>query len=112
MEEIKGDSLLFCGDGNSGTFRMVKEGVLRRLESISAYSSAYEMLENEAVLPQNEGFLHFLLHVDDWEHYKYFCLNGEIAVLCDSINGDVLSFDTVDSFMAKTMQFYLEDDDD
>ena len=110
MEKIKGNSLLFCGSGNSGTGMMTGR-VLRHLERISAYQCAFDLLEDNAVLPDNKHFLRFLRHVDDWENYQYFCLNGEIVVLCDSVNGDVLSFDTVEDFLNKTREAWLSADD-
>lgn len=108
MEE-KGYSLMFCPKGEKGD-------VLRRAESIRAYDSAYDLLGNEcdpALLEwMTEDFLDFLRHVDDWEGLGYYCLNGEYVLVCDSCNGDVLSFCTVSALLDYTVARYDEERED
>ena len=63
--DVKGKFIVFCGSGNSGTGTLSEQGVLRHLENVSVYSSAYDCLMNESFLPgeitaQEKDFCDFL----------------------------------------------------
>ena len=97
--------------GENSVLRFADDrGVLCDLETISAYNSAYELFENETLFlcGEQDDFLSFLRCVDDWESYKYFCVNGEYVVLSDGINGDVLSVLNIASMFCETKRYYEE----
>ena len=81
------------------------------IKSISAYRSAYDLLIYETDFLQdreNDDFLHFLHHCDDFESIEYFCLNGEMVCVSVSCNGDVLHIDTMEQFLQSLKDYYAE----
>lgn len=65
-----------------------------RISSIEAYCSAYSLLEDNDFLPENisDDFREYLKHFDDFEPVRYFCINRDIVICADSINGDVIGW--------------------
>ena len=109
--EIKGKSIMFCGSGDTGTGMLAQHGVLRHLENVSVYSSAYDCLMEEGFMPgeiteMEKDFCDFLRCVDDWEPINYVVINSEIVIFCDSINGDVGGFCTISEFLEQMQEEY------
>ena len=75
------------------------------IRNICQYMSAWDLLENECVLPSFEDygadFLDFLRYFDKYECIQYFCIDAETVVVADAINGDVLH-------VCKLMDFVTE----
>ena len=91
--KIKGQRILFCGSGDSGTGMLAMSGTLHALESIRVYRSAFDLLQAETVLPDLQGdFCDYLRSFDAYDCISYVCINGELVVFCDAINGDAVSF--------------------
>ena len=80
------------------------------VRSASYYRSAYELLEAETVLPElDDDFLGFLRSFDDYESIGYLCLNGEIVLFCDDVNGMVFSAEKVEDILSSVRAQYDED---
>ena len=61
------------------------------VRSLSAYDSAYELLEAETILPEmGEDFLSYLRTFDAFEAVRYFCINHEIVIFTDSVSNDTI----------------------
>ena len=111
MEKIRGSHLLFCGNGNAIEHCPDDRGFLRRFRTISAYNSAYELLENETVLPSfGDDFDSYLRNFDAFESYAYFCVNSEMVIVTDDVNGDVLDFCSLDDFLRTIRKRYEMED--
>lgn len=75
----------------------------------SYYRSTFALLENETVLPEfDDDFEGFLRHFDDFESGGYLCLNGEIVLFCDDINGMVFSAGKVEDILQSVREYYAE----
>lgn len=108
---IKGKKLLICGSGDRGTGYLAQQGVLRYLDSISAYHSAWDLLHNEGELPTGEeDFCEWLKSADDFEALAYFCVSGELVIIADSVNGEVLSFCGLDEFLRRSREQWAAED--
>ena len=79
------------------------------VRSASYYRSAFELLEAETVLPDmEEDFCDFLRSFDDYESIGYLCLNGEIVLFCDDVNGNVCSASKIEDVLPSIRQQYAE----
>ena len=82
------------------------------IRSISAFSSAWEVLEDyvsdrrlsDLTADEREA----LQHVDDFESYSYYVLNGHTVIVCDSITGDVIDSATINNFFVSTLRYVIE----
>ena len=80
------------------------------VRSASYYRSAFELLEAETVLPElDDDFMDFLRSFDDYESIGYLCLNGEIVLFCDDVNGMVFSARKVEDILPSVRAQYDED---
>ena len=67
---------------------------MKSIESIEKYTSAYELcyynisddIRNALTAAETEAFK----GVDDYESFAFYLVNGETALTCDGINGDVI----------------------
>lgn len=82
------------------------------IKSIVMYLDAYTLIKEncpELINGLSEDFMTDLKHVDDWESYAYYIVNGKAVYICDSINGDKYSeYDSVEAFTAYTVEHVLK----
>lgn len=90
----------------------IKGDILGTVERISAYSSAFELLEENGFLPENlqddQDFCDFLRNCDDFECIGYFCVNDSVIICTDNVNGDVISACSADELIAGLKEQYEE----
>ena len=107
MENL-GDVLL-CIRGENGIVQP-KHSVL---ESCSAYRTIGELFRYEIGLPcrsdddYDEDFEDYLDGMED-ENICFVVLNNAIVLFCDSINGDVISAESIESVEEETRKLYEE----
>ena len=90
----------------------IKGDILGTVERISAYNSAFELLDENDFLPKNlrddQDFCDFLRCCDDYDCIGYFCVNDSTIICTDSINGDVISVCSADELIAGLKEQYEE----
>lgn len=95
------DSVTFCLNGENGIL-LSKNPVLR---SISVYSSAYDLLSAETVLPDlDDDFDGFLRHFDDFETTEFYCINHEYVIT--TIDGDFVGAELLDDVLPNIREYY------
>ena len=86
---------------------------IENVRTISAYSSASELIEDYDLLPAalsaNEDFCDYLQSFDDYEAVAYFCINGDTVLCADSVNGDLFSVCSADEFIKGIVEQYEND---
>ena len=103
------NSILLCGSAGNEKWYL-SATVLRELKTLCAYDSAYDLLETETLFlnDMDRDFIYFLRHVDEWESFQYFCVNGEFVIVADSISGDIISHHSLYQFFCDTKDYYAE----
>ena len=90
----------------------IKGDILGTVKRLSAYDSAYELLEDNSLLPENvqddQDFCDFLRSCDDYECIGYFCVNDSTIICTDNVNGDVISVYSADELIAGLKEQYEE----
>ena len=110
MERTKGNTVFLKDKGDILSSCFPGIHVRGAVRSASYYRSAYELLEAETVLPElDDDFLDFLRSFDDYESIGYLCLNGEIVLFCDDVNGMVFSAGKVEDILPSVRAQYEED---
>lgn len=106
MEKTRETTVCLSAKGDNSS---ILPGVRVRgaIRSASYYRSAYELLSVETVLPAlDEDFEGFLRSFDDYEGIGYLCLNGEIVLFCDDVNGDVFSASKIEDVLPSIREQY------
>ena len=89
-----------------------KGETIENVRSISAYSSASELIEENGFLPDqlsaDEDFCGFLRSFDDYEAIAYFLVNDDTVLCADSISSDLFSVCSVDEFINGIVEQYKE----
>ena len=108
MIKTKGEKVCLSAKGENGLSAPCVK-VSFRIRSVSYYSSAFDLLEAETVLPEmDEDFCGFLRSFDDYEAFAYFCINNETVIVADSINGDIISAEKLSDFLPHIREYYEE----
>lgn len=109
MEDKKGRTVYLKNQGDILPYALPGVYVRGAIRTVSYYRSAYELLEAETVLPDmEEDFCDFLRSFDDYEGIGYLCLNGEVVLFCDDVNGNVCSASKIGDVLPSIMQQYAE----
>ena len=88
------------------------EGKIEDIKSISAYNSAYRLLDENTTSDFWKDFdeedICFLEHFDDFEGYQYFVINYDyvLTTICEDVIGNAMS---MDEFIDSVMELLKED---
>lgn len=105
--KIKGKSIVYTGSVNIGNVLRGEEDSCRALSTLNYYTSAYELLDNETILPEIDAdFLGYLRTFDAFDSIVYFCLDSETVIYADRINGDVYGIDSIDDMLQNIKNYY------
>ena len=109
MERTQGNTVFLKDKGDFASSCLPGIHVRGAVRSASYYRSAFELLEAETILPElDDDFMGFLRSFDDYESVGYLCLNGEIVLFCDDINGMVFSAGKVEDILQSVREYYAE----
>lgn len=96
------EKVTFCLNGDNGVF-LPKNPVIN---TMTIYDSAYEMLSAETVLPDlDDDFEGFLRGFEDYENFKYFCVNHEIVIVTVD-NWDFVGAETLETVLPHIREYY------
>ena len=83
--------------------------ILNAIQSICFYDSAFELLEEETILPNlDPDFLDYLRTFDAFEGVRYACLNHDTVLYLDSVNGDLLGSLPLGDVLDSIREYYGE----
>ena len=88
----------------------MKEELKKSISAISAFSSAYELIENvdDYTLKKDysEEEIDFLRGLNDYDPMRFFLVNYDYVIVCEdwsgNVSGEVMTFD---EFFSQTMAY-------
>lgn len=76
---------------------------LEKVRTMSVYDNVFDLLDNESKFTGIvENFDDYLRSVDDWESFKYFCIDHEIVIVTVD-DYDIVSVNRISDFINLTI---------